>query len=393
MREPADHLILGGGLAGGLLALALADAGRGREVTLVEQESQLGGNHTWSFHHTDLTPDEHDLVERLIVCTWPRQQVQFPGFSRTLQTAYSTISSERFRSVLSSRLSSAGVRVCSGRTVTSVDGQSVSLDDGTTLSGRLVVDARGPGPIAPRGSSRAGYQKFVGLEVELESDGPWTAPLLMDATVSQIDGYRFMYVLPFSSRRILVEDTVYSRNPDLDQTAYLARILDYVRRHGVSIDRVLRREHGVLPLPARDPSGEVSPATDGTSALAVGYRGGFFHCVTGYSLPHAARVALAVARASTPDDARAAVAILQRKARKQGRFARLLNRLMFHAMPAATRWTAFERFYRLPEATISRFYASESTWSDRARVLGGRPPSGVSLMHLLRSRRKEAHQQ
>ena len=393
MSEPADHLILGGGLAGGLLALALADAGRGRGVTLVEQESQLGGNHTWSFHHTDLTPVEHELVAGLVTCTWPRQQVRFPGFSRTLQTAYSTISSERFRGVLSSRLSSAGVHLCSGRTVTSVDGHSLWLDDGTRLSGRLMVDARGPERITPRDLGRAGYQKFVGLEVELESDGPWTAPLLMDATVSQLDGYRFIYVLPFSSRRILVEDTVYSRNPTLDQTAYLARILEYVRRRGATISRVLRQEHGVLPLPAQDPFAEVSPPTDDTSALAVGYRGGFFHCVTGYSLPQAARVALAVARASTPDDARAAVAILRQKARKQGHFARLLNRLMFQAMPAPTRWTAFERFYRLPEATISRFYASESTWVDRARVLGGRPPSGVSLMHLLRSRRKEAHQQ
>ena len=35
--------------------------------------------------------------------------------------------------------------------------------------------------------------------------------------------------------------------------------------------------------------------------------------------------------------------------------------------------------YRLPEATIRRFYALELTLGDRARLLVGRPPAGLSL--------------
>ena len=37
------------------------------------------------------------------------------------------------------------------------------------------------------------------------------------------------------------------------------------------------------------------------------------------------------------------------------------------------------RFYRLPEAVIRRFYALELTAMDRARILVGRPPRGMSL--------------
>ena len=47
------YVIVGGGLAGNLAALALGERGRAR-VTLLEQDQALGGNHTWSFHDGDL---------------------------------------------------------------------------------------------------------------------------------------------------------------------------------------------------------------------------------------------------------------------------------------------------------------------------------------------------
>jgi len=110
----------------------------------------------------------------------------------------------------------------------------------------------------------------------------------------------------------------------------------------------------------------------------VGYRGGFFHPVTGYSLPLAVRVAQAIAGARNSQAARAAVTALGRALTPQQRFGRLLNRLTFEGLPPAARRGAFERFYRLPASTITRFYASRSTVADRARVLLGRPPAGLS---------------
>jgi lycopene beta-cyclase len=37
-----------------------------------------------------------------------------------------------------------------------------------------------------------------------------------------------------------------------------------------------------------------------------------------------------------------------------------------------------ERFYRLPEALIERFYAGTSTPADRLRIVAGRPPVPVA---------------
>lgn len=379
--SPQPFLIVGGGLAGGLIALALARAGRGHQVVLVEQDRQLGGNHTWSFHHTDLDDVGRALVADLVSQSWPRQSVRFPGHERVIESGYSTITSQQFARVLAVQLREAGVRLLLGRTVVAVGSSVVRLADDKVLHGQLVIDARGP--VRESDGWAGGFQKFVGLELELTSDGPWTDPLLMDATVPQVGGYRFTYVLPFSPRHVLLEDTIYSRDPVLDVEGCARGIHHYAARHGASVGRVIRREIGVLPLP----TGGLSSAA-GAGAVCVGYRGGFFHDVTGYSLPLAVRVALAVAQARTPEDARRAIDGLSSGLRSQHRFGRLLNRLMFDAMPAARRWTAFDRFYHLPDATIARFYASQSTWGDRARVLVGRPPSGVSWAHLLSGGRR-----
>ncbi len=56
----------------------------------------------------------------------------------------------------------------------------------------------------------------------------------MDACTEQADGFRFLYVLPFTRQHLLVEDTCFSDDPRIDEQAFLARIrqlLGITRRH------------------------------------------------------------------------------------------------------------------------------------------------------------------
>ena len=72
-----------------------------------------------------------------------------------------------------------------------------------------------------------------------------------------------------------------------------------------------------------------------------------------------------------------------REHRRQTRYALLLNRMMFQAFIPEHRYSPLERFYRLPESTILRFYSQTTTAWDRARVVVGRPPRGFSLGRLI----------
>jgi len=379
----ANHyVIVGGGLAGSLIALAVGQTRRVR-VTLVEQDGALAGNHTWSFHDDDLDGEGHRLVSDLVSHRWPRYRVRFPGYTRAIESGYATISSARFASVMYEQLAACGVDVRLIAPVSEIGAAHVRLDDGSVLLGDMVIDARGPERLQP--GARAGYQKFVGLEVQLAAGAraPWDAPLLMDATVPQEGGFRFIYVLPFSQQRVLIEDTIYAEDPALDAAAGERAILDYAARAGVKVEHVVRRETGVLPLPIEDRG---TPDDDRDGPLVVGYRGGFFHPATGYSLALSVRVARAIAEARTGCEARASMAALARALEPQQRFGRLLNRLAFEGLPAAARRNAVERGYRLPAPTSARVYASRSTVTDRARGLLGRPPAGISWRGLIGAR-------
>jgi lycopene beta-cyclase len=170
-----------------------------------------------------------------------------------------------------------------------------------------------------------------------------------------------------------VEDTFFSRSPSLEEPARVEAVLSYARRFGV-VEEVLRQERGVLPMPwstLEQPAPERSP-------LSAGYRGGFFHPATGYSLPIALRLACHVAR-QFPNVFGEPMRALHRAHRSQARYAQRLNALLFHAFPPAAMWNVFARFYRLPEALIARFYALRMTRLDRVRILVGRPPSGFSI--------------
>ena len=120
-------------------------------------------------------------------------------------------------------------------------------------------------------------------------------------------------------------------------------------------------------------------------ALAGGYAGGWYHAATGYSMPLAIRFAEIVARAR-PDQVAAEVASAASEDRLRRGFARFLNRLLFCLVRPENRWKIFRRFYRvLPEPRISRFYAHRFTFTDAARIVIGRPPTGLAPIRFARS--------
>jgi lycopene beta-cyclase len=383
-----DYLLVGGGLQNALVALTVLRRRPGARVALVESTRTLGGNHRWSFHGADVPASSRDVVAPLSDVTWPAYEVRFPGFARRLASSYFSFDSARLHDVVVRAVHDApGSRVFTGSGAVSVGGREVVLENGLVVRAPLVVDARGPSHfVAPHAPAIAGYQKFVGLEVDLARPSEIHVPCVMDATVAQQDGFRFVYLLPLSTTRLLVEDTYFSEESALDRAAVRDGILDYCQRRGLEVTHVVREEDGVLPLPAR-----CSAPPRCESPLLAGYMGGWFHPTTGYSFSTAIRLAELIAALDTRDLGtaanRRAFAALVRAHRVQTRFATALNRMLFAWFAPPDRWHVLARFYRLPEDSIRRFYALTTRWTDRARIVCGRPPRGLSPARMLAGRR------
>lgn len=376
-----DYILVGGGLQNSLIALGLLHRRPGVRMAIIERGARPGGNHTWCFHESDVPHELGYLVEPLIVHRWPGYEVRFPSRRRDLTAPYAAITSPHLAQVLETAVAAAErATLTTGVAATTIERDRVALADGRTLIGRVVIDARGPSE--DERSENAGYQKFVGLEVALSRPHRLRRPIVMDATVAQRDGFHFVYTLPFAEDRLLIEDTYFSDAPTLSLPSLRDRIAAYAERLGLHIREVVREETGVLPMPWA-----TSAPLPTKSPLIAGYRGGWFHPGTGYSLPVATRLADLVAR--TPRDALFGRALrsLRRQTLRQASFCHQLNNLLFNWFAPAERWRIFEHFYRLPRATIGRFFALRMTRADRLRILIGRPPRGLSLRTRLRRSR------
>lgn len=375
---PVDLAILGGGLAGGLVALALSLRRPELRLAVVE-EGSVGGNHVWSSFARDVDPTSEWLVAPLISYRWPSYDVAFPAHRRTLTAPYRSITSERFAAVLAERVpTSAFVR---GRVVAAEPGH-VGLADGREFRAAAVLDARGPGDAS---TLDLGWQKFVGQTLHTDAPHGVVRPMVMDATVPQDDGYRFVYLLPFSAHEIFVEDTYYSDSPALDRARLQARIAAYADQRGLQVTGESRLESGVLPVVLGGDFDAYWRST-GTGLAKAGMRAGLFHPTTGYSLPDAVRLATRIAAA--PDlGHRALVELTSRHAAQAwaGRgFYRALDTMLFRAAEPDRRYQVLERFYRLGPDLIARFYAAESRRTDQLRILSGRPPVPIGrAMRLL----------
>jgi 2-polyprenyl-6-methoxyphenol hydroxylase-like FAD-dependent oxidoreductase len=164
MTDPLKVLVVGGGIAGGVLSLGLAQ--KGVEVVLVDLRSELGGvghgitlqgnalkafqavgiydrlaEHGFAFSHLRMkSPDGHTIME---IPTPPMGGPDLPGTMGALRGDLADI--------LADEVTKAGVDVRLGTTMTSFDdrggsadpGVVVTLSDGSTETVDLLVGADG----------------------------------------------------------------------------------------------------------------------------------------------------------------------------------------------------------------------------------------------------------
>lgn len=367
-NDKCDIAIVGGGLAGGLAALALAAKRPDLDVRLIEP-GPVGGNHIWSFFDSDIAKDDRWLVAPLVRHHWPRYDVRFPSHARGLRMGYKSITGEALAEAVATALPAGHVIADKAKHVAP---DHVLLSRGGRLSAKHVIDARGAGRFP---TLTSGWQKFVGQALTVKGGHGIAHPVVMDATVDQLDGYRFVYLLPFDAETIFVEDTYYSDDADLDVPLVRERIAAYAAAQGWDVTATGREETGALAVVIAGDFDRLWPASDRTAR--IGARAGAFHAMTGYSLPDAVRTAAALPALAAGSDLAERLRDRAAASWRRQRFYRMLGAMLFRAADPDERFRIFQRFYRLAPGLIARFYAGRSTGADKLRILSGKPPVSV----------------
>ncbi|MBT0727163.1 lycopene beta-cyclase CrtY [Rosenbergiella australiborealis] len=371
-----DLILVGAGLANALIALRLKQKQPQLRLLIIEGSEQVLGNHTWSFHGSDLTSEQREWVLPWVDYCWPGYDVRFPELKRHLVGEYFSITSEQLAKQLTTQF--AG-QILTGCRVKHLSANQVKLDDGRLLYAQAVIDGRG---FSHSPSMAIGIQAFVGQVWQLAKPHGLRQPILMDATVDQQQGYRFVYTLPLSATQLLIEDTHYIDQAQLDVEQGRRNIRDYAAGQGWELAQQLREEQGHLPITL---AGKFSRFSSEHPHPCSGLRAGLYHATTGYSLPHAVALADQIAELSciASPCLQAITDQFARQSWVKQRFFRMLNRMLFLAGPPTARRGVMQRFYRLNEALIARFYAGQLTFWDKLRIVSGKPP--VPIIAALRA--------
>jgi len=355
-----DLAIVGGGLAGGLIAHALAVSRPEVSVCLIEPSPRIGGRRLWTFFSNDVAPVDRWIIAPFVSRSWNGCSVRMPDQARDFGLQYNAVRSGDLDAGLRAILPPNAL--VTGR----ADGlgqSGVRLADGSRVRARGVIDARGAGFLTLLDTR---WHIRSAREFRLRRPHSLPLPVLMDATVAQDgDGMRYMECLPIDEDRVLIADHHYADTPRIDSAAINARIHAYADAHGWPIAESASEEAAILPVIL---GGDFEAYwKSGPDLGKTGARAGLGHPVTGSALPDAVRLAALIAR--QPDMNGTALRLVlydhARKVWRERAFYRMVGRMLFQDRRPAQALRLFERLYRLRPDTVSRFHAAASTRLDR----------------------------
>lgn len=380
-----DYLIVGGGAAGLSLAYHISQEPRlaDKRVLVLEPEAKDQNDRTWSFW-----ADAPTLFDGIVAHEWKQIAFRSPRFEQVIPLTrhrYKMIRGLDFYRFVRAALAASPQFTCVATTATDLQNTATGVVAQTPLGefrARYAFDSRPPDLVRLKQPDQYRYllQHFVGWEIETSHDvfDPATAEF-MDFRGPQHQEARFMYVLPFSKRRALVEYTLFSAET-LPQAEYEAAMRTYLRELGVTDFRIEAVEIGAIPMTDHPLS-----ARNGAHIIHLGTRAGRAKASTGYAFKriqaHSARLVAGLAATGHPP---------RNLTGDQWQF-RLFDTLLLDIMQRRgeqTREIFSDLFRRNPVERIFDFLDERTSWVENFQIMNSVTPWPFlrSIVHVLRGR-------
>ncbi|ARN71325.1 hypothetical protein BST91_06585 [Nonlabens tegetincola] len=288
MDNHYDIAIIGMGCAGSHVVLQLLENAPHLRVAILDPYGSLTQEKTWSFWEKG--PGKYD---DLIIASWKncRFHTGDEELSLTMNPyLYKSIENVKFSAFAKAQLQQNSNYHYIGSEVTDLEqthnskGVTVSYNNGS-LTADLVLDGR---PLKNNPSDGITLlQHFKGWFIETPED--YFDPkefTKMDYQLVDPGTTSFVYILPFSKRKALVEYTYFAKNLVQDDVydQYLETyITDFLK---ISEYKITKVEKGIIPMTSND----FKPFKN-KNVVTIGTAGGWIKASTGYSFKNSERLA------------------------------------------------------------------------------------------------------
>lgn len=302
-----QYIIAGGGMAGLSLAFYLNNSALSdKKILIIDREIKNINDHTWCFWETGVSPFE-EIIFKKWKGVWFHGTGNFSQFLDLQEYTYKMIRGidfyEYIISILKKNLNITflqakitGIESALGNPSDEMSDKGiispiVTTDKGDFMATEMVFDS----------SFRSKYnnpkhhnmlQHFKGWVIN--TDKPVfnvNEPTLFDFRIEQKNELRFVYVLPYSETKALIEFTIFSDNliTQKEYEIYLKRYIEETIKIGdyhIKEDeyQILETEFGVIPM--SDEKQEVSPMP---KVIRIGTSGGYVKASTGYTFQRSQR--------------------------------------------------------------------------------------------------------
>ena len=276
--ETFDYIICGGGASGLLLSNAFISDKffNDKKILIIEKESKTSNDKTFGFWN-----DKESVLDEMVFKEWEFAEFKDSNSYNTFLLnpyKYKMIKSNQFYSHIGNKILKAANFKYLNSNINEIDeiNNIVKTDDGEFSSSIIFSSIYNEVNFKKYPLLK---QHFIGWTIETKSetfdDNKIT---FMDFSVDQKDEIRFMYILPFSKNKALVEYTLFSKEL-ISDNEYEKEIKSYLKENNIQGYTIKEKEKGMIPMTCY-PFFENNTDT----YFQIGTAGGWSKPSTGYTI-------------------------------------------------------------------------------------------------------------